>query len=103
MSKYLQTIRPLNPGERRFKVWKAILPPAVAQDDPAWIERARNYWEWQRELYGLELSDFSLVIAADLGLVRTDCLLLGVLPGERVLVKEDTDAYRKYKQGSALQ
>lgn len=76
-------------------MWKALLGPNVAQDDPEWVRRAKNYWEWQQELYGLKLSDFSLVVAPDLGLVRTDCLLLDVLPGERVYDPFKTDAYQK--------
>jgi hypothetical protein len=76
-------------------VWQALLAPDAAQDDPEWVRRAKSYWEWQQELYGLKLSDFSLVVAPDLGLVRSDCILLEVLPGERVFDKNDTDAYQQ--------
>lgn len=85
MSVYRQAIHPYAIGELRMKAWSAILPPVVAQDDPTWAKRCKDYWELQQRLFGVVLSDFMMIIDANEGVVCTYATVLDVLPGERTL------------------
>ena len=83
MTLYRAATHPFIPGELRMKAWSAILPPVVAQDDPLWASRCKQYWELQERLYGVRLSDYSMVLNPDEGVVATYAVVLEVLPGER--------------------
>ncbi len=80
---YRAAKRPFKRGDLRTKAWAAILPPAVAQDDPLWRERCRQYWQRQERLYGVRLSDFGMFLDPVEGVVVTFATVLDVLPGER--------------------
>lgn len=64
-------------------VWRALLPPTVAQDDPLWAKRCKEYWERQERLYGMRLSNFTMILNSDEMIVATYAVVMDVLPGER--------------------
>lgn len=85
MNVYRQAKSPFERGELRMKAWRAILPPVIAQDDPTWTQRCKEYWELQERLYGVRVSDFMMIIDTEESVVCTYVTVLEVLPGERTL------------------
>lgn len=85
---------PIHVGQLRSMAWRAVLPPVVAQDDPQWTARCKEYWQLQERLYGLRMSDFTMIIDADEGVVVTFSTVLDVLPGERTLDYDRVPAAR---------
>lgn len=81
---YREAENPFKVGQRRQRVWRALLRPATAQDDLTWAGRARDYWALQARLYGVVFADPRVVIDNGQGLVMTEAVVLEVLPGERL-------------------
>lgn len=81
---YREAKHPFVKGQPREKIWRAILPPVVAQDDETWARRCRDYWERQERVYGVRMSDYTMLLDATQGLVYTRAVVLDVLPGQRI-------------------
>lgn len=80
---YKRASDPFKVGQKRQRVWRALLAPATAQDDPLWQGRARDYWNRQAMIYGAIFSEPRVAIDNQNGLVMTEAYVLQVLPGER--------------------
>lgn len=85
MTLYRKPTRPFKQGQLRMKAWRALLPPTPRQDDPTWTERCKQYWELQERLYGIKLSDFTMILNANEGVVATYAVVMDIMPGERTL------------------
>lgn len=72
-------------GELRVRSWQCLIPPS-SDADPTWARRCQNYWHLQERLYGLKMSDFTMVygVVDGRGVVTTASTVVAVLPGRRV-------------------
>lgn len=82
MTLYRTPKEPFVPGELRLKSWRT-LESNIAQDDPTWAARCKQYWELQERLYGVKLSNFTMAVDNNEGFVSTYTVCVEVLPGER--------------------
>lgn len=77
---------PITEGELRTRTWRLDILDVggvTAQDDPVWTKRCKEYWELQERLYGLKMSDFTMIVSNDEGVVVTAAVVLDILPGTR--------------------
>lgn len=84
MSVYRQPKEPFVIGELRTKTWRT-LQQDIAQNDKTWAARCAQYWNLQARLYGVQLSNFAMLVDNHDGFVSTYATVLDVLPGERTL------------------
>ncbi len=82
MTVYRKPREAFEPGALRMKSWRT-LEANIAQDDKTWAARCKQYWELQERLYGVRLSNFTMLVDNNEGFVSTYCVVLEVLPGER--------------------
>lgn len=82
MTLYRQPKEPFEPGKMRVKTWR-MFEVNVAQDDPIWAARCKQYWELQERLFGVKMSDFTMLVDNNEGFVSTYSVCMDVLPGER--------------------
>lgn len=75
--------KPPRVGDVRMREGAYHIPP-TGQTDPAWAARCKEYWELQAAVYGLVLTDFSMVVDYEKGTVRTYSAVQEILPGRRV-------------------
>ena len=81
---YRRASDPFRAGQKRQRVWRAILAPGTASDDPVWAERAQAYWDLQAKVYGVVFGLVRVAIDNRQGLVMTEAHVLQVLPGDRL-------------------
>lgn len=81
---YRRASDPFRVGQKRQRVWRAILAPGTASDDPVWAERAQAYWDLQAKVYGVVFGLVRVAIDNGQGLVMTEAHVLQVLPGDRL-------------------
>ncbi len=74
-------------GRVRHKMWRWLIPPA-GEADTVWAERCRAYWELQERTYGLKMSNFTLAIDWDEGVLITYAVVEAILPGRRLTASE---------------
>ena len=79
---FLQAKHPPRPAELRMKTWRWLVAP-ISADDPTWSDRCKRYWKRQERIYGMILSDFTMLIDWDGGFISTYATVLAVVPGER--------------------
>lgn len=87
---YRLMANPPEPRQLRAKTWRYLIEP-VHEQDPLWIKRAKDYWELQEKIYGLEMSDFTLAIDRELQVVTTFSAILRVKLGKRVRYERQPD------------
>ena len=80
---YRVMANPPKPGDVRMYE-RAYIEPPVNDLDPLWVGRCRDYWELQQAIYGLALTDFTMVVDYTRGTVRSYACVQRVLPGKRV-------------------
>lgn len=81
---YRRASDPFRVGQKRQRVWRAIIAPGTASDDPRWAERAQAYWDLQAKVYGVVFSPPRVAIDNVQGLIMTEAHVLQVLPGDRL-------------------
>lgn len=81
---YRRASDPFRVGQKRQRVWRAVIAPRTASDDPRWAERAQAYWDLQGRTYGVVFGKPRVAIDNVQGLVMTEAHVLQVLPGERL-------------------
>ena len=74
----------------RAKSWRYMIEP-IHEQDPLWVKRAREYWELQEKVYGIEMSDFTLAIDRELNVITTFSVIKRVKPGKRVRYERQPD------------
>lgn len=74
-------------GELRMRSWRWIVPP-THDTDRVWAKRCKDYWDRQERIYGMRLSDFTMLIDWEGGFVSTYAVVLTVMPGERTANKQ---------------
>ena len=79
---YRQPRKPFELRELRLKSWKT-LEANIAQDDRRWAQRCEQYWRLQERLYGIKMSDYTMMIDNNEGFVSTAAVIVEILPGER--------------------
>lgn len=72
---------PPKAGQVRTKSWRILI--ATEEDDPTWAKRAQEYWERQERVYGLKMSNFTLMVDHELMAITTVSIVAEVLPGAR--------------------
>ena len=87
MAIYRKAILPFEKDQLRMKTWRAILPNGPDEQDPLWSARCKEYWELQQRVYGVKLTDFTMLMDAEgdgfSGFVSTYAVVVDVFPGER--------------------
>ena len=81
---YRRASDPFRVGQKRQRVWRGIIAPGTASDDPMWTERAQAYWDLQAKVYGVVFSPPRVAIDNVQGLIMTEAHVLQVLPGDRL-------------------
>lgn len=90
-----------SPGDvRRFE--RAYVEPPKSDLDPVWVQRCKDYWELQQTIYGLSLTDFSMVVDYTRGVVTTYVVVQRVLPGNRVSEERHKAWFRDMLQHAEL-
>ena len=78
------------PNQLRARSWRYLIEP-INEQDPLWVKRAKDYWELQEQVYGLDMSDFTITVDRELQVVTTFSAILRVKPGKRVRYERQPD------------
>lgn len=86
LSSYRPTKSPAYVGELRSKTWALPLYDKSFETSPIWSQRAEAYWLRQEQLFGLRMSNFTLLVDnfPETGpVISTFATVMDVLPGYR--------------------
>lgn len=78
------------PRQLRSKTWRYLIEP-IGDHDPMLAAQAKNYWELQEKIYGLEMSDFTISVDRELRTFTTFSVIKRVKPGKRVRYERQPD------------